>query len=101
MLVFLTFVVHGLLFPSPTSLTGQTKLSKYPNDDSHQNTENLVVSLRILVALVLLDIIPHGVISLDLDRLGRVEFLQTAQVHWALEKGQDVFVKGLPVSFHR
>jgi len=99
--IWSVFVFHELYSPCPTSSVSPRKLPKWPSDNSHYSTENLVVSLRTFVALVLLDIVPHGVISLDLDGLGRVEFLQSAQIHWALEKGQDVFVKGLPVSFHR
>lgn len=59
----------------------------------------LVVPLLRLVALVLLDGSPHLVVSLDLDRLGGVEFLETTEIHWLFEKWEDVFVEGLPVSF--
>lgn len=48
------------------------------------------------LCLVLLDILPQLRVSLDLDLLGRVELVETAEIHGLRQQGNDVLVKRLP-----
>lgn len=40
---------------------------------------------------------PHALIRLDFDLLTRVEFIQSPQIHLAVQQRDHVFVEGLPV----